>query len=372
MTASGFEISSLRAEDRLLLACAHPTLNTTQRANLLSLLETTPNFDWNYLSAMAQRHRLQQLLCRNLQQSAWQFVSAEIAAALKSAFKKNALKNNYLLGQLGHVLHLLQTANIAVVPYKGPTLAQQVYGDVALRVFSDLDLFIPKSYEAEVLKVLTANNFKIKYHRKKNHGSVGILLDHETTFTNGILGLNVDVNWKLEGHFRGIDSNSALQDLFDPFISFKLDGQTTLAFTPEDLLLVLSFHAAAHYWQNLLWIADVAAVIQKYPNLDWSKIITKAAKLGVLQILGINIYLANLLFELHLSAAVFSQLKFSKRAMRLSIAVIKNIFLYQGKLINNWYKIYFFVTRRDSLLIGIRDLLLFKLLGINAIRVRLI
>jgi hypothetical protein len=61
---------------------------------------------------------------------------------------------------------------------------------------------------------------------------------------------------------------------------------------PEDLLLVLSVHAAKHAWKKLIWLCDIAQILKR-EKLDWATVVRRARKFGIERILHITLLLTN-------------------------------------------------------------------------------
>ena len=66
----------------------------------------------------------------------------ERARDLERRFARNAQRSLRLTQRTAKILACLARRGIEAIPYKGPALAQTVYGDVAMRQFSDLDILI--------------------------------------------------------------------------------------------------------------------------------------------------------------------------------------------------------------------------------------
>ena len=60
--------------------------------------------------------------------------------------------------------------------------------------------------------------------------------------------------------------------------------------SPEDLLLILSVHAAKHVWGRLIWLCDITQIIKRQ-NLDWDWIQSQSQELGIKRILHITLLL---------------------------------------------------------------------------------
>ncbi len=60
-----------------------------------------------------------------------------------------------MTAELIRLLKIFQEAEVPVISFKGPILAQLAYGDISFRIFSDLDLLIKESDLVKVHNLLT-------------------------------------------------------------------------------------------------------------------------------------------------------------------------------------------------------------------------
>ena len=126
------------AEAELLLRCAHLALAPGERARIARLAEGV--LDWEALLALAESHAMLPLLHRHL--AAVPGVPKAALVELWGRHEATARNNRAMARELGRVLDALDAIGVAAIPYKGPTLAFSVYGDIALRDFCDLDIVI--------------------------------------------------------------------------------------------------------------------------------------------------------------------------------------------------------------------------------------
>ena len=129
-----------RSEVELLLTCARASLNDSRKARVKEL--ATGDLDWDYLLQLADRHGLQPLLYWHLNEVCAASVPERQLQLLRVAFQRVSALNIFLTHELRRLLSLFAENNITAVPYKGPALALQLYGNVALRQFSDLDIMV--------------------------------------------------------------------------------------------------------------------------------------------------------------------------------------------------------------------------------------
>src|SRR3989442_3875618 len=97
--------------------------------------------DWEWLLRSRHPQGLLPLLYRRLG-SRPDSVPAAIRGALREGFEANARRALRLTAELLRLHEQLASRGVTVIPYKGPVLAASVYGDLALRPFSDLEFLV--------------------------------------------------------------------------------------------------------------------------------------------------------------------------------------------------------------------------------------
>ena len=90
-------------------------------------------------SGSREHHGLVPLLYRRLSVAMDPTQSAGLEA-FRQRDKVNAHRTLWLTVELINIHKHLVARGLEVLPYKGPALAESLYGNVALRQFSDLDL----------------------------------------------------------------------------------------------------------------------------------------------------------------------------------------------------------------------------------------
>ncbi len=124
----------MRPEERLILACAR-SHHVDVLDQVSALLDE--GIDWDYLLKAAQRHRMLPLLYACLQT-----ISDRIPTAywqqVRTQVQNRTVHSLALTKELLRLLNLFEMNGIPAVPYKGPVLAANVYGNLTLRPFGDL------------------------------------------------------------------------------------------------------------------------------------------------------------------------------------------------------------------------------------------
>ena len=83
----------------------------------------------------------------------------------------------------------------------------------------------------------------------------------------------------------------------------RLGEQQIPALSIEDELLLISIHGAKHFWERLLWIADVAALIT-HNAIDWDRAAAIAREADAQRMLRLALLLAKNVAGATLPAAI--------------------------------------------------------------------
>lgn len=128
-------------EVRLLLACArtHPTRD--DEAEIRAML--VDGVDWTRFARAAIACGLASLAGHALIRVAPDLVPDDILDAFRATMDQTRQQNRALLDMLLGVIDALTKSGIEAIPFNGPTLAIDAYGDLGLRRLSGhLDLFV--------------------------------------------------------------------------------------------------------------------------------------------------------------------------------------------------------------------------------------
>jgi len=148
-------------EDELCLLLARGKLSSEERARTVQFLATP--LQWPLILERAYSHQVYPLLYRNLLELGFPGVPHEVQTELKSAYLANGFRNQLLAEELARLLKLLGEAGIPVIPLKGVTLAQSLFGDPAARVCSDIDILVPPGDAVRARGVILRNGYSSQF-----------------------------------------------------------------------------------------------------------------------------------------------------------------------------------------------------------------
>ncbi|HWZ82376.1 MAG TPA: nucleotidyltransferase family protein [Terriglobales bacterium] len=288
---SGGLVTQRRNEFDLLCACAGVELGPTRAARIADWSQSS--VDWEEFLRLAELHGVLPLVARNLQRHA-QGLPSPVDEKLRSAFDANVRRSLWFAGELARIQIQFEKDHVFAIPYKGPTLAELSYGDVALRNFSDLDFLIaPAQFEA-ARKSLAELGYRPSSELSSSVERYWLRNGYERPFDSAAGKYLVELQWGLLPHFYAVDLR--IDDLLARSHPALLGGREVPSLSPEDLLLVLSLHGAKHLWMRLIWVCDIAETLRTQ-TLDWAVFVAWARKLGVLRMAGVSMWLAQELLD---------------------------------------------------------------------------
>src|SRR5581483_6275003 len=98
----------------------------------------------------------------------------------------------------------------------------------------------------------------------------------------------LEVQWAIQPRFYAVDFDQ--QGLFDRAVEVSVAGKEMSTPTLEDLFIVLSLHAAKHVWGRLIWLCDLARLMNvRELNYEW--IVSQCVELGMARILRVTVLL---------------------------------------------------------------------------------
>lgn len=300
---------SLRPELVLLLECSKPVLDDPVQARIASLAASP--IDWAYVFALAYEQGVTPLMNLHLRASA--SVPPEYLSKLQQVCESHALVNLSMVAELFRVLEILRNADIQAIPYKGPALAVQAYGDLTLRVFSDLDLVLRHRDVMRACDQLIDAGYHPAFSRPL---AVSGKIPGQYVFRRE--GSRIPIEIHTESTLRYFPRRLDLDAMSQRLESVLVGGREVFTFAPEDTLQMLCVHGSKHFWDHLLWIADIAALAARPLKLDWQKALSQARSLGMERMVLLGLSLAESMLGARFPTHVTARLRVDRTALSLS------------------------------------------------------
>jgi hypothetical protein len=243
---------------------------------------------------------------------------------LRNHFHDNNVRNVFLTAQMYKILKALEARSISAVPFKGPALAAAVYGNLALRQFGDLDILVHKRDVARAREMLVSLGYQPQYRLTRAQETAFLRYEREYTFVHSDTRDAVELHWELAP--KSFPFSLDTDRLWRHLEQVSLNGNRVPTFSPEDLLLFLCVHGAAHLWARLGWVCDVAELIRTYANMDWERLTNRAGEFGIERMLLLGIFLANELLQAPLPEDVLKKVQADERIEELAGQVYEGLF----------------------------------------------
>ena len=311
-----------RREMEFLLCCARTQLDpqAVERIHSLARRDT----DWDYLVRTAIRHRVIPLLYRSLKKGCPQAVPDGTLEQLRRYFLVNAGRNLFLSDRLLKILSLLKDRGIFAIPFKGPVLAEYVYGDVALRQFADLDILVHKRDVLKARKLLISDGYRSEFELNTEQDKAYVRTEYYSKLITDDGRVIVDLHWEMTGRNSCLPFD--LEHVKGRLEPGTLAGKEVLHLSPEDLLLYLCLHGSKDCWPNLESICSVAELIRSCPAMDWPRVAHLASRMRCERILFLGLFLAGDLLGAPLPGEILKRMESDRKIPRLAMKVYKNLF----------------------------------------------
>jgi Uncharacterised nucleotidyltransferase len=308
-------------EKRLLVLCARTEGSPEVESQIRDLLER--RLDWEYLLEEATEHSITPLLDRQLRAIAPGAVPEKAREKLKGACRANAVRCLFLSAELAKVLEAFRGAELVAIPYKGPVLAVQAYGDVTLRDFDDLDIILRQEDMPKADELMRAMGYRPRFDCILSSRASAWMVPGEYKYIDA--GRRAIVELHTELTLRHFPRAPRLEDLAKQLVSVPCGGVQIPTFSPDDGLPILCVHGAKDFWERIVWVADIAELVRAHPALDWDRSFKVSAAFGSDRMLNLGLALAAELLDTELSAEVAKRVKRDTEAMATTTELARRL-----------------------------------------------
>jgi hypothetical protein len=293
------DVSSFRNEWSVLLEAASPSHNSSRLAQLLR------STDASRLIVLAEEHGVIGHLVASLSGLEEDALHPQARQLLMDRQRAQNFLTLRLTAELIRLLQRFSSEDIAALVVKGPVLAMRAYGDPARRSYGDLDLLVRQRDIRRATELMMAAG----YQAAVPLGAIDAgKIPGQYLFSKPDLKLLVELHNDLT--LRYFPRRLPIEEFFARQVRVRLDAHEAPALSVEDELVLICIHGAKHFWERLIWIADVAALVSRQSSMDWERAAESAKTVGAERMLHTGLRLATDLLKVQLpervSAAVRS------------------------------------------------------------------
>jgi len=232
--------------------------------------------NWDDLSREAREHGLFTLLVHECDHA-----GVDVPATVRHDWARHhavaSAWHGHLLASLDALGGIFSAANVPVAALKGPLLAERVYPEGCLRPSIDLDLLVAEDDLERAVTALASAGWQAdagpaaRYAREHHHH---LQFRHEGQPP-------LELHFRARVAFGTVMPAAGLIARSSAVLASPGRGLRILA--PEDEVVYLAVHAAAHGYVRLMWLYDLKLLCRQYASdIDWHTVVERARSLRVL------------------------------------------------------------------------------------------
>lgn len=267
----------LELEDRLILLSIKkvPSLiELEQINNLIPLIH-----DWDYLITTLIDRGIGPLFFNKLPFLSNNTLIPEVVKTiLQQVYYKTFSRSTILHDHFRKIAEAFNKHNIQVIALKGIFLSQELYQDIGLRQFSDIDLLVKEEDASSCLSILDTMGykpveFKVSEFVRKNTETI-----HFPPMVNR--GVSIEIHIKL--HKNTESYHLDIVEIWKNAVPVTVDNIPVYALNTNDLLIHLCVHLDKHFRsENVQFTCfnDITNYLEKYAEIiDWNSFILTCQK----------------------------------------------------------------------------------------------
>ena len=256
------------------------------------------------------------LVFNHLRTTFAEFVPPAPLRKIREDFQHNAARNVMLATELCGVFEEFEARGIEALAYKGPAMAIQVYGDLSLRSFVDLDLLIRPDDAALAGSFLTARGYHPHLDLTPAQELMLFRSECDRVYLREGRNIVLELHWAVAPPFFGVRVD--IEQVMAECVQIKMCGRKVNVPSAEMLLLLLCVNGTKDLWTVLEPVSSLNELIRGSHHLDWARVITLGRDAGVLRMLHLGLSLARDIFDLSLPEEVIASFAADQRVKQLA------------------------------------------------------
>lgn len=253
--------------------------------------------NWSHLAALADRHRMVPLLHALLAPRAEELLP-EFHAWLREAAHGIARQNAPMARELLRLLGLFKEHQVLAIPFKGPVLALDAYGDLGMRQYSDLDIVVRQQDLSSAAELLRGAGYNLVHRSLRDTDVIHVRTEYHYPFRNDLLGVTVELHHRFVPVYFAF--RLTLEQAAWRMRTLALGGGSIGVLPLEETVVTLCAHGAKHAWKCLDFVSTLAALVQRKPEALSEELLALSRSLGASRMVLVGLHLANRLFSLAL------------------------------------------------------------------------
>ena len=274
------------------------------------------DIDFLQLVQLAGDHGVQPGLIQCLGDLAWDVVPVDARASLEAWQRRHLVRTLALVDEFQRVATHLSDKGVVFATFKGPTLAVQLYGGLARRDYSDIDLLVPPVQVDEAERILAELGYRSaqgdRAFRRAFLASQG-----QYALERADSPAAVDLHWDLSGAHLPFPLTPA--DVWRELAPVSIGERSFPGIAGANLALLLAGHGTKESWRLLKWVCDFARMIDRGRDLDWPDIHRRARARGCGDAVLLGCAISRELLDVAVPSALAGPIAHSERVHHLAL-----------------------------------------------------
>jgi hypothetical protein len=240
--------------------------------------------DWGRTARWAETEGVAPLICAKIEElPPHPPIPSDVITTLRSVRQVCARNNLRWAGELRAIVTAFAIEGIGVVLLKGLALADEVYGNLALRPSGDIDVLVPETDLGKAEAILMRRGYapvetwhSTAWYRAHHH--------HLAPLKNNQSGMTVEIHRHIVP--PRWTKRLPVADLHARARTASIAGTRVGVLCPEDMILHLAMHLVENVCAvgraRLLLLCDVAQTVKRFgKELSWPSVLKTAASYDV-------------------------------------------------------------------------------------------
>lgn len=279
-----------------------------QLGQILAGAPADPGTDWAALAHLARRRSVSALLLWQLGQGQGRpqmgyDVPGEVMDALREDLYTAVARGALAERQLATVLSALSSAGVPTLVVKGTVLGTY-YPDPALRLYSDIDIMVPREQVEAAARALNG----LGYRCLASKGWSLDRLHHLPPMASDSGAFLVELHWRLD--YEEEKGRLPAEDLWSRAVPWTVRGRTALRLDAVDDALYVCRHAVVQHKVRGAFrsLVDLAWMVEGWGAEEWEALVQRTLYYGLERPVYLMLFLTAEMLDLAVPAGVMSVL----------------------------------------------------------------
>jgi|GEM_PF-4127742 hypothetical protein len=218
----------------------------------------TEGYDWSRAMRLVENHRFWGPAAKHVREHRGEF-PCEFAEKIEKRYRAKCLQNMVAARRLVQMRNAFLESGQDVTFFKGPILAQRLYGNLDTRFSRDIDLIVREPDIGRTDELMRGLGYEWADRRLADDSLTSFFARHkEVQYVHPGDRVLVEIHKRLQEDSSVFLASPEILERHR--VEVDLFGCRIPTFDDEFLLAYLAFHGSNHYWKRLFWLADVCVL----------------------------------------------------------------------------------------------------------------